>query len=190
MLHFPVRSKPDIDFSEYKAIAEYPGVITKEMANDIIQLVTSSTGWHRRGSKTPELTQASFTTCLLLDLDHPIYELLDPIWKLAVEEHGFDVSFIEYYEIKEYLPGDEFGMHIDSYIGIDAPINRTLNMIIHLNDPSEYEGGQLTLGRRSAPKTFGTAIFFPAGYPHAVSEVTSGKRYILIGHAWGPMRIS
>lgn len=190
MLHFPVRAKPDIDFSEYKAIAEYPNAITKEMANDIIQLVTSSVGWHRRGSKTPEITQASFTTCLLLDLDHPIYELLDPFWKLAVEEHGFDISFVEYYEIKEYLPGDKFGVHVDSYLGIDAPINRKLNMIIHLNDPSEYEGGQLMIGSRTAPKTFGTVLCFPAAYPHSVTEVTSGKRYILIGHAWGSTKRS
>lgn len=186
MTFFPIRLKPELDFSMYNVATIYSDVITKDMAADIINFATSSDGWHRRGSKTAELVDASFTTCLLHDLSHPIYDHLDLLWQRFTTENNHKIDFVEYYEVKEYGEGDGFGIHQDSYGRIEAKIDRRFNLILQLSDPTDYEGGELKIGRTyTAPKEFGTAIFFPANYLHRVTKITSGTRYVLIGHAWG-----
>ena len=191
MTFFPIRHKPEFDFSMHNMAAVYPNAITKEMAEDIIKFATTSDGWHRRGSKTAKFVEASFTTCLLHDLTHPAYEHLDKLWQRFTTEHQYKIDFIEYYEIKEYKEGDGFGIHRDNHGRIEAEIDRKFNLIIQLSEPTDYEGGVLHIGKNyTAPKDFGTAIFFPASYLHMVSKITSGTRYILIGHAWGPNRLA
>lgn len=186
MTFFPIKFKPELDFSMYSVATTYSDVITKDMAADIIQFATSSDGWHRRGSKTPNLVNASFTSCLLHDLSHPIYDHLDNLWQRFIAENQYKIDFIEYYEIKEYREGDGFGVHYDNHGRIEAEIDRRFNLILQLSDPSEYEGGELNIGKDYvAPKDFGTAIFFPSNYIHRVTMITSGIRYALIGHAWG-----
>ena len=154
------------------------------MADEIIEMATSHDGWHRRGSKSSHV-EASFTTTLLHDTTHPIYDILDDLWKRVTEEHQIGLDFVEIYEVKEYREGDKFGVHNDSHENIDIPIDRKLNVILQLSDPSTYEGGNLHIKDHVASRELGTAIFFPANYLHALSRVTSGTRYSLIGHGWG-----
>lgn len=156
------------------------------MAEDLIRIATTSDGWHRRGSKTPKIVEASFSSCLIHDRSHPIYPTLDLLWQRFTNEHNHKIDFVEYYEIKEYKEGDGFGFHQDSHGRIEGNIDRKFNLILQLSDPSEYEGGDLNIRLQyNAPKDLGTAIFFPASYLHKVTKVTSGTRYVLIGHAWG-----
>lgn len=183
MRSFPIQYKPTLTTSMPPAF-EYHNVIDKKMADEIIAMATSHDGWHRRGSKSSH-TEASFTTTLLHDTTHPIYDILDDLWKRATEEHKIDIDFIEVYEVKEYLVGDKFGVHSDSHENIDIPIDRKLNLILQLSDPTTYEGGNLHIKDHVASRELGTAIFFPANYLHALSRVTAGTRYSLIGHGWG-----
>jgi PKHD-type hydroxylase len=122
---------------------------------------------------------------LLVDLNHPIYNILDSVWKSHTEEYGYELTFIEYYEIKEYKEGDEFGGHIDTHGAPNLIEERKLNLTVQLSDPKSYEGGDLYIKNHRATKSIGSGIFFPPDVVHRVTKVTSGTRYCLIGHGWG-----
>lgn len=184
MRKFPIQYRPEFDGPFIPHAFEYHNIIDKQMADEIIEMATSHDGWHRRGSKSRHV-QASFTTTLLHDTSHPIYDILDDLWKKVTDEYSISIDFVEVYEVKEYVVGDRFGVHIDTHEKIDLPIDRKLNLILQLSDPETYEGGDLTIKDHTASRELGSAIFFPAGYQHALSTVTSGKRYSLIGHGWG-----
>ena len=68
---------------------------------------------------------------------------------------------------------------------------RKISLTINLNEPEEYEGGELKfdLGRHSEGdqiivcdeiKTKGSIVVFPSFLPHCVSPVTKGTRYSLV----------
>jgi predicted 2-oxoglutarate/Fe(II)-dependent dioxygenase YbiX len=184
MMHFPIKDKPKFDFTDIPVVFEYENVISKTMAQSLIDEATSHSGWHRRGSKT-SYTSASFTTTLLSDTTHPIYKLLDDLWKQFTDEHKFNIDFIEPYEIKEYRAGDKFDNHYDWHGRIHEPLDRKMNLTLQLSDSNDYEGGDLVVINKQTIKNLGSAIFFPAHYMHRVTEITQGTRYCLIGHAWG-----
>lgn len=184
MTHFPIRFKPEIDMSVDGHVIEYDNLIDKELADDIIRYAINQDGFHRRNSKTSSV-HASFTTCLLVDLNHPIYDILDSVWKFHAEKYGYELTFIEYYEIKEYREGDEFGEHIDTHGAPKLVEERKLNLTVQLSDPESYEGGDLYIKNYLATKSIGSGIFFPPDVVHRVTKVTSGTRYCLIGHGWG-----
>lgn len=185
-MHYPIRMKPEIDPSVNGHVIEYDQLITPEMAEDIVQIAVNDNGFHRRGSKS-SFVKASFTTCLLHDINHPVYEILDPIWKTCATENGYDLSFIEYYEIKAYQVGDSFGEHIDTHGAPNMAEERKLNLTIQLSDSDSYEGGDLYIRKHRATRNIGSGIFFPPYVLHKVTEITSGTRYCLIGHAWGSL---
>ncbi len=184
MTHFPIRFKPEIDTSVDGHVIEYDNLIDKELADDIIRYAVNQDGFHRRSSKTSSV-QASFTTCLLVDLNHSIYNILDSVWKSHSEKYGYNLTFIEYYEIKEYREGDEFGGHIDTHGAPNLVEERKLNLTVQLSVPESYEGGDLYIKNHLATKSIGSGIFFPPDVVHRVTKVTSGTRYCLIGHGWG-----
>ena len=183
-MHYPIKMKPKVDTSVEGYVIEYDHLITVEMADDIIQFALNDDSFHRRGSKS-SMVKASFTTCLLYDLNHPVYEILDMAWKKCATDHGYDLSFVEYYEIKGYEVGDSFGDHVDTHGAPNMLEERKLNLTIQLSDPDSYEGGDLYIKDHRATRNIGSGIFFPPYVLHKVSEVTSGTRYCLIGHAWG-----
>lgn len=181
---FPIQYKPGPFENTLPAAFEYHNIIDKKMADEIIEMATSYDGWHRRGSKS-SFIEASFTTTLLHDTTHPIYDILDDLWKKVTKEYEIAIDFVEVYEVKEYRTGDKFGIHNDSHEHIDVPIDRKLNLILQLSDPETYEGGNLYIKDYAASRNLGSVIFFPANYLHALSRVTAGTRYSLIGHGWG-----
>lgn len=188
MTYFPVRYKPTIELSHIPLAYEYHNVLSKELCGDIIDIAVNYDGWHRGVSKSDSV-EASFTATLLHDLAHPVYEILDNLWKQFIEDNGFDIDFVEYYEVKEYKVGDKFGLHVDNHGRIGESFDRKFNLILQLSDSTEYEGGNLHIIKHHATRKLGSAIFFPAHYPHYVTAITSGTRYSLIGHSWGTKHI-
>lgn len=184
MRRFPIQYKPDPVLDVLPPAFEYHNVIDKAMADEIIEIATNHNGWHRRGSKSSGV-EASFTTTLFHDINHPIYDILDNLWKEVTEKYNIGLDFVEVYEVKEYRTGDKFGIHNDSHEQIDVIKDRKLNLILQLSDPDSYEGGNLHIKNHVATRELGSVIFFPANYLHALSRVTSGTRYSLIGHGWG-----
>ena len=123
-----------------------------------------------------------------------VYDLIWPYLHLANEsaEWNFEISAAENYQISKYTPGDFYTAHLDSLGTHTTKFNspdkevfhdktRKISLSVNLNDPSEYEGGELKIF--GVPKTnqeIGTLNFFPSYLPHEVTPVTKGVRYSLV----------
>jgi PKHD-type hydroxylase len=84
---------------------------------------------------------------------------------------------------------DHYDWHTDdSMTGCKVP--RKLSMVLLLNDPSEFEGGQLQIMKSSTIETLelkkGRAWFFPSWMLHRVTPVTKGVRRSLVLWVGGP----
>jgi PKHD-type hydroxylase len=85
-----------------------------------------------------------------------------------------------------YLEGMEYGGHIDDPImGIAGARYRSdISISIFLNDPGEYDGGELCLdttgGSQSYKLAAGSALLYPSTCYHAVKPVTAGERLVAV----------
>ena len=128
--------------------------------------------------------------------DEWIYNLLEPYMIQANKNAGwnYDISGIESYQIGRYTAKDSghYDWHQDGLGGWKNIYNKPLNVHLHnktrklsmsliLNDPSEYEGGQLEIWGKSVDVyKKGSIIFFPSWILHRVTPVTKGTRYSLV----------
>jgi PKHD-type hydroxylase len=142
--------------------------------------------------------------------DKWIYELIVPYMKAGNEllEMNFAFNEFEPMQFTRYRDSQFYGWHMDGAakngegkVFVDQAgnrIERKFTCVLMLNDPSEYEGGDLILDlggrgseetRLSEPSTYnmkGTVIVFPSYMWHMVNAVTSGTRYTLVLWAVGP----
>ena len=135
-------------------------------------------------------------------LDEPwIYELLQPYIHTANKEANwnFQWDFTEMLQFTVYDEGQHYNWHPDQNAypyhhddgeNLEGKI-RKISASILLNDPSEYEGGELEfdLGRidgKPASETCdqiskqGSIVVFPSFVYHRVKPVTKGTRYSLV----------
>jgi len=85
-----------------------------------------------------------------------------------------------------YKPGMKYGAHADAAL-IQLPggtIRSDLSCTIFLNDPADYEGGELHVRLGDADLKFklkpGEAIVYPSDSLHQVIPVTRGERLVAI----------
>jgi PKHD-type hydroxylase len=101
----------------------------------------------------------------------------------------FDLSSIEQgLQFTRYsAPGQHYDWHIDRDYNMTT---RKLSVVIQLNSPDDYSGGdlELMLGATptSIPKQRGLITFFPSYTLHRVLPVTDGTRYSLVCWVNGP----
>jgi PKHD-type hydroxylase len=85
-----------------------------------------------------------------------------------------------------YKPGMKYGAHADAaFIQLPgATIRSDLSCTIFLNDPKDYDGGELRVGLGDSSLTFklqpGQAIIYPSDSFHQVLPVTRGERLVAI----------
>ena len=127
------------------------------------------------------LFSTSFNSSLL-QLNHPIHETLQDIFKEIVDFFKIEVDLIEQYEVKKYIEGDHFGHHTDNYFGMSDKLDRKISILIMLSD--NYEGGNLEILGKSIHGKKGSVIAFPSFVPHSVSNVSSGERWSLVTWMW------
>ena len=88
--------------------------------------------------------------------------------------------------ITRYKPGMKYGAHADAaFIQLPgATIRSDLSCTIFLNEPQDYDGGELNLRLGDAQLTFklkpGEAIVYPSDTFHQVMPVTRGERLVAI----------
>jgi PKHD-type hydroxylase len=103
----------------------------------------------------------------------------------------FNITGMEAFQYSVYNAsvGGHYNWHTDMTVLEDGDI-RKLSMSLLLNDPSEYEGGNLLLNVEGnimvAREKVGQAIFFPSWMPHCVTPVTKGVRRSLVSWVTGP----
>ena len=138
-------------------------------------------------------------------------ELVDMFGQLIIDYNNnhsgwnYDVEFIEALQVCDYYEGDFYDWHTDSFANPsiqtkhqyhpDKPYNRKISATVFLNDPDEYEGGELDLetGGPNAEVRYdtmkmpkGTVVVFPSSMWHRVRPITSGVRKSLVLWIQGP----
>ena len=87
--------------------------------------------------------------------------------------------------VVRYEPGMNYGWHVDEALFPSTPpIRSDLSCTVFLNDPSEYDGGELTIQLGAQELAYklepGSAILYPSTTIHRVTPVTRGVRVAAI----------
>lgn len=87
--------------------------------------------------------------------------------------------------VVRYEPGMNYGWHVDEALFPSTPpIRSDLSCTVFLNDPSEYDGGELTIQLGAQELSYkleaGSAILYPSTTIHRVTPVTRGVRVAAI----------
>ena len=114
-----------------------------------------------------------------------MYKDIESTMKTTNGNHfGFDgMTINEMAQYTEYPEGGFYGWHVDNDTSfVHEPPVRKISMTLLLNDPSEFEGGDLEL---MAPGKFaelkqGHAIIFASFLNHRVNPVKKGTRQSLV----------
>lgn len=93
--------------------------------------------------------------------------------------------------VVRYEPGMTYGWHVDEALFPSTPPMRSdLSCTIFLNDPTEYDGGELVVQFGAQELAYklnaGDAILYPSTTIHQVAPVTRGVRLAAITwlHSW------
>jgi PKHD-type hydroxylase len=102
----------------------------------------------------------------------------------------FDLARIETLQHSVYNVGQFYADHVDMMYQAASRATRKLSFSIQLDDPKDYEGGDLLIKTSKEPQAAkrekGTIIFFPSYVLHEVTPVTKGTRRALVGWVSGP----
>ena len=115
----------------------------------------------------------------------PVYDDINNFIQKTNRTHfGFgDIQIREQAQVTEYLKEDFYDWHMDSGVdmSIEPPV-RKLSMTLLLNDPSEFEGGELRIAGVNNQKLMkqGHATIFASFLQHRITPVTRGVRRSLV----------
>jgi hypothetical protein len=179
---YSVRDKPEISWAFDKKIFIKENVITREVCEDIIAYGQNKVV--KGINKYPQYFGISFHTCLLQS-NHYVNDLLQPVWEEAVSALQVDIDFIEPYELKRYTTNDFFGKHHDGYYSLDHGLDRKLTFSLQLSDVTDYDAGEFNIIGKKHKLSQGSVICFPSYFTHDVTRITNGTRWALIGWGWG-----
>ena len=114
----------------------------------------------------------------------PMYDdLIYLVQKINRNHFGFsNIQITEKAQVSEYSKGQFYDWHTDSTIDMDIePPVRKLSMTLLLNDPNEFEGGNLEIaGKKMSHMKQGHAAIFASFLQHRVTPVTKGVRKALV----------
>ena len=116
----------------------------------------------------------------------PMYQDLNRFIQKANENHfGFgDIRITEQAQFTEYPEGGFYDWHMDCDVNmVHEPPVRKISMTLLLNDPSEFEGGELELlenKNKTDSLKQGHAVCFASFLRHRVQPVKRGVRQSLV----------
>lgn len=106
------------------------------------------------------------------------------------EEWNFYIDSQEQVQFATYEEGMHYNWHIDTFLLSGKPLDRKVTVICLMNDPSEFEGGELqfNIGGQimEAQLKKGSVIAFPSFLLHRVTPVTKGVRKTAVMWLNGP----
>ena len=124
----------------------------------------------------------------------PIYQVIRRWMEITNNNYfGFDAAYLPMFsergQYAEYNKGDFYNWHMDSNIEMEAmPAVRKISMTLLLNDPEDFEGGDLEIfsgetldSKKNKYKLKrGYAVFFASFLLHRVIPVIKGNRKSLV----------
>lgn len=124
-------------------------------------------------------------------------EVYNPVVNAALAinnmHYKYNLSYIEPLQYSVYESDDQgfYDIHCDTVFARSSNgFMRKISFSILLNDPSEFEGGDLLFHTTSSPFKVelkkNDMILFPSYVPHSVTPVTKGVRKTLVGWMCGP----
>ncbi len=125
----------------------------------------------------------------IIPSQQPGLQMIDAILGQALSRHPlFHASLLPRtlvpFRISRYDTGMSYGMHVDGPVMEQPPVRTDVSMTIFLNNPSDYEGGELLIrsdvGDLSYKLAAGDAIAYPSQYLHRVADVRSGSRLVAV----------
>jgi PKHD-type hydroxylase len=104
---------------------------------------------------------------------HPVYRSAAMSLKVAAPYYA------------HYTTGMSYGNHVDDPVTGQGELYRSdLSVTIFLNEPDEYEGGELVIqtsfGEQQVKLAAGDAVLYPSSSVHRVAEVTRGERLVAV----------
>ena len=146
---------------------------------------TAQVGMNKPGGGTDTKKRVTTISWLPFKEMAPMYHDLNIFIQKCNENHfGFgDIRITENAQFTEYPEGGFYDWHMDCDVNMQhEPPVRKISMTLLLNDPSEFEGGDLEL---MAPGKFaelkqGHAICFASFLNHRVNKVRRGVRQSLV----------
>ena len=167
-------------------------IFTPKLCQDIINLsktLPSEKGkifeGVKEGVKEGEGKRVSTISWIPFNKMQPMYDEVNTfIQKTNKNQFGFgDIQITEMAQITEYIKGELYDWHTDIRVdmSLEPPV-RKLSMTLLLNDPSEFDGGELKIaGVETSPiMKQGHATIFASFLQHKVTPVTRGVRRSLV----------
>ena len=104
---------------------------------------------------------------------HPVYRSAAMPLKVATPYYA------------RYTSGMAYGDHVDDPVMGEGQLYRSdVSVTIFLNDPAEYDGGELVIttdfGDQQVKLAAGDAVLYPSSSIHHVNEVTRGERLVAV----------
>ena len=119
-----------------------------------------------------------------------VYDRMLKIARRVNERYRYQIDSVDdKIQIAYYDESEQgfFTWHMDW--GSEAQ-QRKISISVPLNDPAEYEGGDLEFNvsgvPAAVPQEMGAAISFPSYILHRVTPVTRGRRYSMVAWIHGP----
>ena len=146
---------------------------------------TAQVGMGAEGGGTDTKKRVTTISWIPFNALPELYHTLDEfIQKANLNHFGFDdIRITEQAQFTEYPEGGFYDWHMDSDVVMaHQPPVRKISMTLLLNDPSEFEGGDLELisPGRFKPIKQGHAICFASFLNHRVNPVKRGVRQSLV----------
>lgn len=104
---------------------------------------------------------------------HPVYRSAAMSLKVAAPYYA------------HYTTGMSYGDHVDDPVMGQSELYRSdLSVTVFLNEPEEYDGGELVIqtsfGEQQVKLAAGDAVLYPSSSVHRVAEVTRGERLVAV----------
>ena len=185
-------------WKSYMVLSPKP-ILTPQQCEELIKLGQSESkadgtvAAHENPTKKDYTVRKSNISWIPFDKATTAYDIISG-WMLNVNinQFGFDnMQMNEPGQYSEYSKGGFYNWHVD--IGVNTaqmPVVRKISMTLLLNDPKEFEGGELeifsryfdgdTKGNHVQKLQQGQALFFASFHVHRVRPITSGNRKTLV----------
>ena len=131
-----------------------------------------------------QLGRLSTIRWLPFNMMQPVYDNINIFIQKTNRNHfGFnDIQITEPAQFAEYQKGEFYDWHTDISFNmhVEPPV-RKLSMTLLLNDPNEFEGGNLEIASHDLlPMKQGHATIFASFLQHRITPVTRGLRKSLV----------